>query len=66
MTEQRGEWLMSLVVPPNASPEAAESEPVILLTDSYNARLILDDGTELHFDRDELQKALDSSPRGGQ
>lgn len=47
-------------------PHEAEAEPVTVLCDPYNARLILDDGLELVFDRDELQKALDSSPRGGQ
>lgn len=43
-----------------------EAEPVLVRALPQLTSLILDDGTELHFDRDELQKALDSSPRGGQ
>jgi hypothetical protein len=53
-----GELLMAIVVPAGAPVEGAESEPVILLADPYNARFILDDGMELVFDRDELRKAL--------
>jgi hypothetical protein len=51
-----GELTFCLRIP--AQGGEAESEPVTVICDRYNARLLLDDGEELVFDRDELRKAL--------
>jgi hypothetical protein len=41
------------------SSEDVESEPMIVHVDEKCVRVILDDGTELKFELDELRRAID-------
>lgn len=47
-------YLMALVIPPDATPEAGESEPVVIAPRDDQVVLALDDGSEIVFDRDDL------------
>ena len=49
--------LMATVLPPAASDELAEAEPVVVEVDLLTVTLVLDDGQRIALDREELLAA---------
>lgn len=58
--------LMATVLPPAASDELAESEPVLVEVDALTVTLTLDTGERIVLDREELALALSGSGQGRQ
>lgn len=51
-------WLMATVIPPAASEEMVEAEPVLVKADQLTITLELDDGSRLVIDRGEFLAAI--------
>lgn len=51
--------LMATVLPPAASDEMAEAEPVLVETDALTVTLTLDTGERIVLDREELRLAVE-------
>ncbi len=51
--------LIATVLPPAASDEMAEAEPVVVETDALTVTLTLDTGERIVLDREELRLAIE-------
>ena len=51
--------LIATVLPPAASDEMAEAEPVLVETDALTVTLTLDTGDRIVLDREELRLAIE-------
>jgi hypothetical protein len=57
--------LTATVLPPGASEELADAEPVLLILDALTVTLMLDSGERIVLDRGELRMALEGQAQIG-